>query len=151
MGAFGPPRKGAKKEPKPKIKEIGDLAGHRIGVIGRTQVNVTLLRVILKESGVDPDKVAIAQFGTDQIAEMVRDPSIDAFMTVGPLDSKITSEAIATTAQAAGASRSSCRSTFRKRSPSGIRSMSPRKFPAARSARRRPGPTTRSKPSASIT
>jgi ABC-type amino acid transport substrate-binding protein len=75
-----------RKPSKPKIKGIDDLAGHRVGVVGRTQVNVTLLRVILAESGVNPDKVAVAQFSTDQIAEMVRDPTIDAFMTVGPLE-----------------------------------------------------------------
>jgi TRAP transporter TAXI family solute receptor len=94
--------KGSKKQPAPKIKTIDDLAGHRVGVIGRTQANVTLLRVILKESGVDPDKVTVTQFSTSQIAEMARDPSIDAFMAVGPLDSKITVEAIALTAKARG-------------------------------------------------
>src|SRR5882757_9886517 len=94
--------KGSKKPPAAKIKSIDDLAGRRVGVIGRTQANVTLLRVILKESGVDPDKVAVTQFGTSQIAEMARDPSIDAFMAVGPLDSKITVEAIALTAKARG-------------------------------------------------
>jgi TRAP transporter TAXI family solute receptor len=94
--------KGSKKEPTPKIKDLNGLAGHRVGVIGRTQANVTLLRVILTESGVDPDKVAITQFGTTQIAEMARDPAIDAFMAVGPLDSKITSDAIAATARARG-------------------------------------------------
>jgi TRAP transporter TAXI family solute receptor len=94
--------KGSKKEPTPKIKSIDGLAGHRVGVIGRTQANVTLLHVILKESGVEPDKVAITQFGTDQIAELARDPTIDAFMTVGPLDSKITADAIAATARARG-------------------------------------------------
>src|SRR6202022_2832109 len=36
--------KGSKKQPAPKIKGIDDLAGHRVGVIGRTQANVTLLR-----------------------------------------------------------------------------------------------------------
>ena len=71
---WAPSRKGSRKQAKSGIKEISDLAGHRIGVVGRTKVNVTLLRVILKESGVDPDKVAIAQFNTSQIAEMVRDP-----------------------------------------------------------------------------
>jgi TRAP transporter TAXI family solute receptor len=94
--------KGSKKEPTPKIKAIDGLAGHRVGVIGRTQANVTLLRVILTESGVDPDKVAITQFGTDQITEMAHDPAIDAFMTVGPLDSKITADAIAATARVRG-------------------------------------------------
>jgi TRAP transporter TAXI family solute receptor len=98
----GLPAKGAKKPPAPKIKELADLAGHRVGVIGRTQSNVTLLRVILTESGVNPDKVAVTQFATSQIAEMARDPGVDAFMAVGPLDSKITSEAIAATAKARG-------------------------------------------------
>src|SRR5882724_6511346 len=98
----GLPPKGSKKKPAPKIKGIDDLAGHRVGVIGRTQANVTLLRVILTESGVNPDKVAVTQFGTNQIAELAADPAIDAFMAVGPLDSKITSEAIAATAKARG-------------------------------------------------
>ena len=98
----GLPAKGSKKPPAPRIKELGDLPGHRVGVIGRTRANVTLLRVILTESGVNPDKVAITQFGTGQIAEMARDPTIEAFMAVGPLDSKITIEAIAATAKARG-------------------------------------------------
>jgi len=98
----GAPRKGSKKDAKSKIKEIGDLEGHRVGVIGRTPVNVTLLRVILKESGVNPDKVTVSQFSITQTAEMVRDPSIDAFMAVGPLDSRITIEAITNTARLRG-------------------------------------------------
>jgi TRAP-type uncharacterized transport system substrate-binding protein len=89
----GLPAKG-KKQPVAKIKTIDDLAGHRVGIIGRTQANVVLLRVILTESGVDPDKVAVTQFGTTQLAELARDPAIDAFMAVGPLDSKITVQAI---------------------------------------------------------
>jgi TRAP transporter TAXI family solute receptor len=94
--------KGSKKSSVAKIKSIDDLAGHRVGVIGRSQANVTLLRVIVKESGVDPDKVAVTQFGTGQIAELAKDPAIDAFMAVGPLDSKITTDAIAATARARG-------------------------------------------------
>jgi TRAP transporter TAXI family solute receptor len=98
----GLPVKGAKKKPAPKIKEIGDLAGHRVGIIGRTPANAALLRVILTESGVTPEMVAVTQFGTNQIEELARDPNLDAFMTVGPLDSKITSEALAATARARG-------------------------------------------------
>ncbi len=97
-----PARKAPKKDAKPKVKSIDDLEGHRIGVIGRTPVNITLLRVILTESGVNPDKVAVSQFSTSQAAEMVRDPTIDAFMTVGPLDSKITADAISATVRARG-------------------------------------------------
>lgn len=84
------------------IKEISDLAGHRVGVIGRTPANAALLRVILSASGVAADKVAVTQFGTDQIDELARDVTLDAFMAVGPLDSKITSSAIAATARARG-------------------------------------------------
>ena len=98
----GAPRKGGKKDAKSKIKEISELEGHRIGVLGRTEVNVSLLRVILSESGLNPDKVSISRFSVAQITDMVRDPSIDAFMTVGPLDSKITSEAILATARLRG-------------------------------------------------
>ncbi len=58
--------------------------------------------MILKESGINPDKVTISQFGTNQIGEMARDPSVDAFMAVGPLKSKITVDAIAATAAARG-------------------------------------------------
>jgi TRAP transporter TAXI family solute receptor len=94
--------KGSKKSAATKIKGIDELAGHRVGVIGRTQANIVLLRVILKESGVEPDKVTVTQFGTTQIPEMARDTAIDAYMTVGPLTSKITSEAIAATARARG-------------------------------------------------
>ena len=98
----GLPGKGSKKPPAPKIKEIADLAGHRVGVIGRTPANAALLRVVLSESGVALDKVAVTQFATSQIEELTRDPTIDAFMAVGPLDSKITSDAIAATARARG-------------------------------------------------
>jgi TRAP transporter TAXI family solute receptor len=91
-----------RKEPAAKIKEIGDLAGRRIGVVGRSLANITLLRVILTESGVNPDKVAMNRYDVAHIMDMVRDTTLDAFMTVGPLDSKITAEAIALTAKLRG-------------------------------------------------
>jgi TRAP transporter TAXI family solute receptor len=97
--------KSGKRKRASKIKEITDLAGHRVGVIGRTPANAALLRVILKASGVEADKVDITHFGTNQIEELARDPSLDAFMAVGPLDSEITSAAIAATARAQGEPR----------------------------------------------
>jgi TRAP-type uncharacterized transport system substrate-binding protein len=89
--ASGLAGKGSKKKPGPKIK-----------VIGRTPANAALLRVILSASGVEADKVTVTQFGTGQIEDMARDPTLDAFMTIGPLDSNITSGAIAATARARG-------------------------------------------------
>jgi TRAP transporter TAXI family solute receptor len=98
----GLPGKGSRRQPGPKIKTIDDLAEHRVGVIGKTPANVALLRVILTESGVAADKVAVTQFATNQIEELARDPNLDAFMAVGPLDSKITADALAATARTRG-------------------------------------------------
>jgi TRAP-type uncharacterized transport system substrate-binding protein len=98
----GPAGKSSKRKPAAKIKEIADLAGHKVGIIGRTPASAALLRVILSAAGVGADKVAVTQFGTDHIEELARDPTLDAFMAVGPLDSKITSDAIAATARARG-------------------------------------------------
>ncbi|MDI2056069.1 MULTISPECIES: TAXI family TRAP transporter solute-binding subunit [Bradyrhizobium] len=95
--------KAPKRKHAPKIKEIADLAGHRVGVIGRIPANAAFLRVILSTSGVQADKLAIMHFGTDHIEELARDPTLDAFMAVGPLDSKITSDAIAATTRVRGA------------------------------------------------
>ncbi|OPY98702.1 TRAP transporter [Bradyrhizobium sacchari] len=94
--------KNSKRKPAPKIKEVADLAGRHVGVIGRTAANAALLRVVLSSSGVAADKVAITHFGTDNIEELARDASLDAFMAVGPLDSKITSDAVAATARTRG-------------------------------------------------
>jgi len=98
----GLPGKGSKRQPTPKIKTLDDLAGHRVGMIGKTPANVALLRVILSESGVAADKVAVTQFGINQIEELARDPNLDAYMAVGPLDSKITIDALAATARSRG-------------------------------------------------
>jgi TRAP-type uncharacterized transport system substrate-binding protein len=86
-----------------KVEEIADLAGHKVGVIGRTAANAALLRMILTAAGVEPAKVAIAQFGTDKLDDLARDETLDAYLAVGPLDSKVTAEAIAATARVRGA------------------------------------------------
>ncbi|HEX7882539.1 MAG TPA: TAXI family TRAP transporter solute-binding subunit [Afipia sp.] len=82
---------------KGAIKKIEQLAGKRIGVIGRTQANVNLLKVILTQSGVDPEKVQIVQFTTTGFADAIKNEKLDAFLAVGPLNSKITADAIAAT------------------------------------------------------
>lgn len=102
---WAPSGKNSKANPDPKIKEIADLRAHRVGVIGQTAANPALLRVILNGSGLDADEVAFSQFGPDKIAELARDQALDAFLAVGPLDSQITSEAIAATARSRGAPR----------------------------------------------
>jgi TRAP transporter TAXI family solute receptor len=98
----GLPAKGSRKSAAAKLKGLADLTGRRVGVIGRTPANVALLNVILTESGIVPEKVGVVQFATSQIGEMAHDPTIDAFMAVGPLDSKTTADAIAATTRERG-------------------------------------------------
>ncbi|WP_316166992.1 MULTISPECIES: ABC transporter substrate-binding protein [unclassified Bradyrhizobium] len=86
-----------------KIADIAHLAGHKVGIIGRTGANVAVLQAILEGSGVQPDKVATVQFGTDEIEKLAQDPTLDAYLAVGPLDSRITVDAITATSRARGA------------------------------------------------
>ena len=92
----------APKGPLP-ITKISQLAGKRIGVIGRTPANVSLLKVILSQYAVDPAKVQIVQFATNEVAEAVRSQKADVFMAAGPINSKITAEAISATSKDGGA------------------------------------------------
>ncbi len=78
-----------------KITKIGQLAGRRIGVVGRTPANVDLLKVILRQYGIDPGKVEVIQFPIPEAADAIRNQKADAYLAAGPVNSKITSEAIA--------------------------------------------------------
>ncbi len=95
------PGKGKKKGAK--ITKIAQLAGHRVGVVGRTQANVNLLKVILQQYGVDPAKVEIVQFPASEVAEAIRAQKADVYLAAGPVNSKITSDAIAASARDGGA------------------------------------------------
>jgi TRAP transporter TAXI family solute receptor len=89
-----PPAKGKGKKAGPKITKIAQLSGRRIGVVGRTQANVNLLKLILQQYGVDPNKVEIVQFPAAEAAEAIRNQKADAYLATGPVNSKITADAI---------------------------------------------------------
>ena len=78
-----------------KITKIAQLAGRRIGVVGRTPANVDLLKLILQQYGVDPGKVEVVQFPTSDATDAIRSQKADAYLAAGPVNSKITAEAIA--------------------------------------------------------
>ncbi|MCK1389845.1 TAXI family TRAP transporter solute-binding subunit [Bradyrhizobium sp. 1] len=94
------PGKGKKKGPK--ITKIAQLAGHKVGVVGRTQANVNLLKVILQQYGVDPAKVEIVQYPANEAAEAIKAQKADAYLAAGPVNSKITSDAISASAKDGG-------------------------------------------------
>ena len=97
-----PSAKGKGRKAGPKITKIPQLSGHRIGVVGRTEANVNLLKVILQQYGVDPGKVDIVQFPANEAAEAIRSQKADAYLAAGPVNSKITAEAIAASARDGG-------------------------------------------------
>ena len=90
-----PSAKAGGRKAAPKITKIAQLAGHRIGVVGRTPANVNLLKVILQQYSVDPAKVEIIQFPAHEAADAIRNQKADAYLAAGPLNSKITADAIA--------------------------------------------------------
>jgi TRAP transporter TAXI family solute receptor len=89
-----PPAKGKGKKSGAKITKIAQLAGRRIGVVGRTPANVGLLKVILQQYGVDPNKVEIVQVPAAEAADAIRNQKADAYLAAGPVNSKITTDAI---------------------------------------------------------
>jgi TRAP transporter TAXI family solute receptor len=85
-----------------KIEKIEDLTGHKVGVVGRSQSNVNLLRLILQQYGIPPEKVDIVQFAPTEVNEAIRGNKADAFMAVGPVNSQITTDAIIATVRDGG-------------------------------------------------
>ena len=96
-----PPRTKGKKT-GPKITKIAQLSGRKVGVVGRTPANVNLLKVILQQYGVDPNKVEIVQFPVGEAVDAIRNQKADAYLAAGPVNSKITAEAIAASAKDGG-------------------------------------------------
>ncbi len=91
------------KKAAPAITKIAQLAGRRIGVVGRTPANVNLLKVVLQQYGVDPGKVDIIQFPANEAADAIRSQKADAYLAAGPVNSKITSDAIVASTRDGGA------------------------------------------------
>ena len=85
-----------------KITKIAQLSGRRIGVIGRTEANVNLLKIILQQYRVDPNKVEIVQFPAADVDEAIRGQKADAYLAAGPVNSKVTGEAIAASTKEGG-------------------------------------------------
>lgn len=96
----------AKPEGKGKkpaaLTAINQLAGRRVGVVGRTEANTGLAKVILQQYGVDPDKVEMILLPASEVADAVRARKVDALIAAGPLNSRVIGEALTASANAAG-------------------------------------------------
>jgi TRAP-type uncharacterized transport system substrate-binding protein len=108
--AKGAKGKAAARAAKP-IEKLEQLLGKRLGVIGRSSYNLDLLKVILRQYNIGPDKivvlgaddtskpnapdkVSVVQFDPGNVAQAIRDSNVDVIMSVGPVGSPITADAI---------------------------------------------------------
>ena len=107
--------KGAKAATPAKgkpIEKIEQMPGRRLGVVGRSPRNIELLKVILRQYNIDPDKIvmlsssdiakpneagkiSVVQFDPSNVASAIRDSNVDVIMSVGPVGSPITAAVIA--------------------------------------------------------
>jgi hypothetical protein len=88
------------------------MVGKRLGVIGRSPRNIELLKVILRQYRISPDqivmlssddlkkpnaagKISVVQFDPNNVSSAIRDSNVDVIMSVGPVGSPITADAIA--------------------------------------------------------
>lgn len=102
----------AKADSDDKIEKIDQLVGKRLGVIGRSPRNIELLKVILRQYRIgadklvmlspedlnkpaEPGKIGVIQFDPNNVASAIRDSNVDVIMSVGPVGSPITADAIA--------------------------------------------------------
>ncbi|AMN38885.1 TAXI family TRAP transporter solute-binding subunit [Rhodoplanes sp. Z2-YC6860] len=112
------PAKGAKGKSAGKsaakikpVEKIEQFVGRRIGIVGRSPRNLDLLKAILHQYNINPDKVvmlgsddlgkpnapdrvSVIQFDPSNVAQSIRDSAVDVIMSVGPVGSKITADAI---------------------------------------------------------
>jgi len=89
------PAKDQGKKAAAKITKIVQLAGHRVGVIGRTEANVNLLKLILKQYGVDPAKIEIVLLPASEAVDAIRGQKADAYLATGAISGRATMDAIA--------------------------------------------------------
>ena len=95
-----------------KIEKLDQLVGKRLGVVGRSPRNIDLLKVILRQYRISPDqfvmlspddldkpneagKIGVIQFDPNNVASAIKDSNADVIMSVGPVGSPITADAIA--------------------------------------------------------
>ena len=83
------------KTAKPKkIEKVEQIAGHTVGVIGRSGGNTDLLNLVLKQYEIPPDKVKIVSLDPDDVKTALRNNPVDVIFGAGPVTSPFFVEAI---------------------------------------------------------
>ena len=78
-----------------KIDKIEDLAGRRIGVVGRGTNNTFVLESVLRQYDIAADKVTVTLIDPDNVGAALRKDPVDVVFVVGPISSRFIADAIA--------------------------------------------------------
>ncbi len=84
------------------MKEIGDLSGHRIGILRDGPANVHLLETALMQVEVKPDTVMTESLQPGEVADAIRSKRVDAIMTVDVVSSPVLHDIIKAVTTAGG-------------------------------------------------
>lgn len=94
----------------PAIKKVPDLVGKRIGIVGSTQANIDLFKVVLQQYHIAPEKAVMEPVAageardqirivrlapTGNVSAAIRDSKVDAVLVVAPVSSPLIAEAVA--------------------------------------------------------
>lgn len=78
-----------------KLEKIADLRGRRVGVVGRSGINLPVFDAILSQYDIPTTAVRAIPLNPDDIATMVHDNRVDVLMVAGPITGRAMSEAVA--------------------------------------------------------
>jgi TRAP-type uncharacterized transport system substrate-binding protein len=82
-----------------KLEKVEQIAGKRIGVIGRGGANTDLVNMVFRQYGIAPEKVTIVPLDPDDVAASLRSHPVDVIFGAGPVTSKFFTDAIAASAK----------------------------------------------------
>lgn len=83
-----------------ELKEVSDLPGHTVGILGEYGANRALLDTVLAQSDVPSDAVKSLPLTPSTVATSLKDKTIDAVLVVGIVASSAVQDTVKTVAQA---------------------------------------------------
>ena len=88
------PASGKKGKKSAKIEKIGQLAGHRVGVVTGNEASPDLLRTVLDHYGVPAAKVTISEIDPKNIADAIKNNQVDVLFVAGAATGAAISSAV---------------------------------------------------------
>jgi TRAP transporter TAXI family solute receptor len=89
-----PPASGKKGKKSGKIEKIGQLAGHRVGIVTGNEASPELLRTVLDHYGVPAAKVTVSEIDPKNIADAIKNNQVDALFVAGAATGAAISSAV---------------------------------------------------------